>query len=101
MSRTTSSQNGIYEGWETYPVNLYECFSQYNLELCHQLLSKRTDTLFDRNLFSVQIETLTLVDGDEHQDNKMRRMTDYATSEAQLEAHLSVKSPTFYVQCWR
>lgn len=93
MSPATSALNNIFEGWETYPVNLYESYSQHNLQSCHQLLSKRTERLFDEQHFSVQIETLNLVEGDEHQDSEMRRMTDYATTEAQLEAHLKVRNP--------
>ncbi len=99
MGYTTSAQNSIYEGWERYPLNLPDCFSQYNLESCHRLLSKETERLFDLSLFSVQVETLTVGDGDE--DGEMRRMTDHATTEAQLQAILGVKSPTFHVPCWR
>lgn len=99
MRLATSARLDLYDGWERYPLNLQALFPECNLDLCHQLLRKETERLFDPSLTDVVIETITAEGADG--SNTTGRMTDRVASESKLEETLIVriKDPELLFEC--
>ena len=89
MSVAAPEEARPFAGWDRYPLNLEGISPEINLDLCHRLLRRESQKLFNPCLIDIRIETIPL--SGHRSDGTTRPMTDRVTSEDQLEETLAVR----------